>query len=105
MNAKYPDRGTCFLLAKIYKPTWTKKTKFQVASLPETLWFWSCVGKMTETKGHKLGRIISSDSTNTASISLKVINALTIHHLGNLKFCAQTISYQDHDIKNYGNDF
>jgi hypothetical protein len=34
------------LLAKNYKPTWTKTTKFQVASLPEILWFWSCVGKM-----------------------------------------------------------
>jgi hypothetical protein len=47
MNAKYPDRCASFLLAKIYKPTWTKTTKFQGegALLPEILWFWSCVGK------------------------------------------------------------
>ena len=31
MNAKYPDRCTMFLLAKIYKSTGTKTTKFQGA--------------------------------------------------------------------------
>ena len=56
---KVSARIDSFLLAKFYKPTWTKTTKFQVASLIEIWWFWSCIGKSQDSFLHVRKQVLA----------------------------------------------